>query len=159
MGGVDALPFSKHALPRSLGAALKLQPAVARGLLPYLELPAKELVSPDSAATQEGCSHLLYSVAKAPPAEEGSSWVLPCPAPGASATDLSMHRQLSDHLTSFASPLVVEGLCLCLAPVDPHWCLLTECIPPTLTFPVVHSACLLAAGTPVHAPAASLSFS
>lgn len=47
-----AFLFSKNASPRSLWAEPKLQPVVAQGLLPYLELLAKELVSPGFVANK-----------------------------------------------------------------------------------------------------------
>lgn len=71
-GRVEELLFSKNASPRSLWAELKLQPVVAQGSLPYLELPAKELAPPGFVGEREGFSYLLYSVTRAPPAEEGS---------------------------------------------------------------------------------------
>lgn len=45
---------------------------VAQGLLPYLELLTKGLVSPDSVPKEEGFSCLLSTVTEAQPAEEGS---------------------------------------------------------------------------------------
>lgn len=69
---VFELLFSKNALLRSLWAELRLQLVVAQGLLPYLELLTKGLVSPGFSPKEEGFSHLLSHVAKTQPAEEGS---------------------------------------------------------------------------------------
>lgn len=68
---VFELLLSRNALLRSLWAELRLQLVVAQGLLPYLELFRKGLVSPGLAPKGEGFSYLLSSVAKAQPAEEG----------------------------------------------------------------------------------------
>lgn len=63
---------SKNALPRSLWAGLRSQLVVAQGLLPYLELLTKGLVSPGFSPKEEGFSCVLTSVAEAQPTAEGS---------------------------------------------------------------------------------------
>lgn len=60
---------------------------VAQGLLPYLELLTKGLVSPGSAPKEEGFSYLLSTVTEAQPAE------------GVQAGFYTAHRPLGQPLT------------------------------------------------------------
>lgn len=64
------LLFIRNALLRSPWADLRPQPVVVQGLLPYLVLLTKGLVSSAFAGKIEGFSYLLSSMAKTEPAEE-----------------------------------------------------------------------------------------
>lgn len=58
------LLFIRNALLRSPWADPRLQPVVVQGLLPYLELLTKGLVSSAFAGKKEGFSYLLSSMAR-----------------------------------------------------------------------------------------------